>query len=176
MNNFELHFKRVRHSKHLRLSIGADGRILVTRPFWISEKKAREFVLEKKDWLIKQMAELSKKQPRLLAQGSKSDYAKYKEEARKLAINRINHFNQFYGFKYSRLSIRNQRTRWGSCSHKGGLNFNYRLVHLSKELVDYLVVHELCHLKEMNHSSRFWLLVAQTLPDYKALRQKLRQF
>ncbi len=101
-------------------------------------------------------------------------YAQYKEQARELAHARLEYFNQFYGFTYNRVAIRAQRTRWGSCSKKGNLNFNYRIALLPPALVDYLIVHELCHLKEMNHSSRFWKLVEHTLPDYKARRKALK--
>lgn len=175
MKDLDIRFKRVRRSKHLRLTIASDGRVLVTRPFWVSEKRARAFVLEKKDWLIKQIDKLAQQTPNLLATGSREDYLQNKEKARQLVLDRIEHFNQFYHFKYKRLSIRDQRSRWGSCSRQGGLNFNYRLVYLEPKLVDYLVVHELCHLKEMNHSSNFWQLVAKSLPDYKELRYKLRR-
>lgn len=175
MNNLNIIFKRIRRSKHLRLSVSADGRVLVTRPFWVSEKKARAFVLEKKDWLIEQMNKFTHKNSSLLMMGSQEDYLKNKEKARQLVLSRIEHFNQFYKFKYKRLSIRNQRSRWGSCSQQGGLNFNYRLVYLDPELIDYLVVHELCHLKEMNHGPNFWLLVSQSVPNYQILRNKLRR-
>lgn len=175
MKDLDIRFKRVRRSKHLRLSVAADGRVLVTRPFWVSEKRARAFVLEKKDWLIEQIDKLAQKGPSLLVRGSREDYLKNKERARELVLDRIEHFNQFYNFKYIRLSIRDQRSRWGSCSRQGGLNFNYRLVYLEPKLVDYLVVHELCHLKEMNHGPNFWLLVAKTMPEYKNLRHKLRR-
>jgi predicted metal-dependent hydrolase len=175
MNELDIRFKRVPRSKHLRLSIAADGRVLVTRPFWVSEKRARAFVLEKKDWLIKQMEKLAQKGPSLLIQGSREDYLKNKEKARSLVTARIEHFNKLYNFKFKRISIRDQRSRWGSCSRQGGLNFNYRLIYLEPELIDYLVVHELCHLKEMNHGANFWQLVEKAIPNYKDLRYKLRR-
>jgi len=106
---------------------------------------------------------------------NKQDYLTRKEEARALIISRLEYFNQFYNFTYKRVSVRQQRTRWGSCSRQGNLNFNYRLLDLSPDISDYIIVHELCHLKEFNHSSRFWSLVAQIIPDYAARRAKLRQ-
>jgi predicted metal-dependent hydrolase len=107
-------------------------------------------------------------------QAGKREYAKHKEAARVLVHARLEHFNQHYGFAYNSVAIRNQRTRWGSCSAKHNLNFNYRIVFLPLALQDYLIVHELCHLQEFNHSAKFWALVAETTPDYRALRQALR--
>ena len=105
----------------------------------------------------------------------KLKYQKYKTEARILVGQKLEKYNQVYNFKYNRVSIKNQRSRWGSCSRLGNLNFNYRLASLPAELADYIIVHELCHLKEMNHSARFWQLVAQTMPDYLERRQGLRK-
>lgn len=106
--------------------------------------------------------------------GSKSEYLKYKNQALDLVKNKLEHFNQFYNFKYNKVTVRNQSTRWGSCSKSGNINFNYKLALLSESLVDYVVVHELCHLGEFNHSKKFWDLVARTVPDYKERRQELR--
>ena len=81
-----------------------------------------------------------------------------------------------YGVKCGRVAMRNQKTRWGSCSKEGNLNFNYKIAFLPPELADYLIVHELCHLKEMNHLPRFWALVEQTIPNHKALRKEMRRY
>mgnify|MGYP002547163680 CR=1 FL=1 len=80
------------------------------------------------------------------------------------------------GVSYGRVSIRDQRTRWGSCSGKGNLNFNWKLSLVPDEILDYVVVHELAHRKEMNHSQRFWAEVERILPDYKARRKWLKEF
>ncbi|MDP2944335.1 MAG: M48 family metallopeptidase, partial [bacterium] len=84
------------------------------------------------------------------------------------------HFNRFYNFKYRRISIRDQKTRWGSCSRTGNLNFSYRVLELTPAAADYIIIHELCHLREFNHCVRFWALVAKTVPDYVRLRRELR--
>lgn len=104
-----------------------------------------------------------------------TNYLKYKTQASILAKERLEYFNTFYNFKYNKITIRNQRTRWGSCSKKGNLNFNYKIALISKEESDYIIVHELCHLKEFNHGKKFWDLVALTIPDYKKVRTGLRQ-
>jgi predicted metal-dependent hydrolase len=101
------------------------------------------------------------------------------QEHKKTALRRIEdiieHLNLSEEFEYNRITIRNQKTRWGSCSSKRNLNFNYRIVFLPQDLAVYLVVHEICHLLELNHSRKFWELVAQFLPDHKELRKKLNK-
>lgn len=101
-------------------------------------------------------------------------YTEHKETARTLVHARLAHWNQFYGHTYNRVAIRNQRSRWGSCSSKQNLNFNYKLIFLPIELVDYVIVHELCHLKHFNHSDAFWSAVAETITDYEIKKQHLR--
>lgn len=101
-------------------------------------------------------------------------YKKHKDATLALVTERLLHFNKLYGFKYTKISIRNQRSRWGSCSKKGNLNFNFRLVFLPPHLVDYVVVHELCHLREFNHSKKFWELVALGIPHHTAAREELK--
>ena len=110
----------------------------------------------------------------ILFRNNKSNYLKHKEEDSKFISERVNYYNNIYGFDFNRISVRNQRTRWGSCSSKKNLNFNYRLLFLSKRISDYIIVHELCHLKELNHSRKFWNLVAEVIPDYLDIRRDLR--
>ena len=104
---------------------------------------------------------------------NRRDYLKYKESARALVINRLAYFNQEYKTTFNRISIRNQRTRWGSCTSKRNLNFNYKIALILPRLADYIIVHELCHLLEMNHSQKFWDQVARTMPDHVVLRREL---
>ena len=111
---------------------------------------------------------------RIASAPSKMVFAERKGEAMGIVMDRIAHFNKIYGFAVGRISIKNQTTRWGSCSKKGNLNYNYKLVYLPSELVDYLVVHELCHLGEFNHSRAFWSLVAKTIPNHVELRRVLK--
>lgn len=101
-------------------------------------------------------------------------YLENKNKALTIAEDRLAYFNNFYNFKYSKVVIRDQKTRWGSCSRKGNLNFNYKIALLPQKSSDYIIVHELCHLGEFNHSENFWNLVAKTIPDYKDIRKSLR--
>ncbi len=87
---------------------------------------------------------------------------------------RVKMFADKYEFKYRKVSIRQQKTRWGSCSSNGNLSFNAKLMAMNKKVIDYVIVHELCHLIEMNHSKNFWRLVEEIMPDYKAIKKKLK--
>lgn len=94
-------------------------------------------------------------------------YLAHKEAARVLVHSKLVYWNQFYCFSYNRVSIRNQRRSWGSCTSLGNLNFSYKLLFLPEHLQDYIIVHELCHLDELNHGKSFWLLIGQQIPEYR---------
>jgi len=98
---------------------------------------------------------------------SQEHYLLHKESARALIVSRVEYYATTYGFQYNRVAIKNTSTRWGSCSSLKNLNFNYKLALLDLELLDYVVVHELCHLRHMNHSKQYWQEVEQILPQYK---------
>lgn len=100
----------------------------------------------------------------------------HKEHARSLVHERVSYWSNLIGVVPGRIAIRAQRSRWGSCSTKGNLNFNYRIVFLPPELVDYIIVHELCHLHEFNHSERFWARVGVHVPTYELHKQALRAY
>lgn len=108
--------------------------------------------------------------------GTKDHYGAHRAAAQAFVLKRLPELNQVYGFNYQRVTIKNQATRWGSCSKHGNLNFHYKVVLLPSILADYVLVHELCHLQELNHSVKFWNLVARTLPNYKLLKQQLRRY
>ena len=106
---------------------------------------------------------------------SHSSFHLHKKVALELCHARLAHFNSFYNLSYKKVSIKNQTSRWGSCSRRGNLNFNYRIALLPPEIADYIIVHELCHLGEFNHSKKFWDLVAKTVPDWNKLRAQLKE-
>jgi hypothetical protein len=107
--------------------------------------------------------------------GPRKDYLQHKEVARALVHEKLHFFNQHYKLVWGTVAVRNQKSRWGSCSKAGNLNFNYRLALLPPHLQDYVVVHELCHLKEFNHSVKFWRLVGETVPQYLLCKKELHQ-
>jgi predicted metal-dependent hydrolase len=169
--------KKSAKAKHLRITVHKNGDVIVTVPVRVSLASAEKFVREKKNWIeekIQEMKERSALRPTGFPQGSKKDLEENEEKALALIQSRLLHFNRSYGFAWKNVSVKNLTTRWGSCSKIGNLNFSYKIIYLSKELADYLVVHELCHLGEFNHSKKFWSLVEKTIPDYLILRKQLK--
>jgi predicted metal-dependent hydrolase len=162
-----------RMTKRLGIRVFSDGKVRVSVPLSCSPFRAERFLRDHATWVLRAIEKLSKQQEKKLALPSGS-YEECKQRALVLVRERLPVLNNRYGFSYKRISIRNQKTRWGSCSKRGCLSFNYRIALLRPELADYLLVHELCHLKEMNHSIRFWTLVAKSLPNFRALRRELR--
>jgi hypothetical protein len=150
----------------------AGGRLVVTVPAR-SKDNPEAFLKRHAGWVLVSLRRQSGKKQ---LPGGVKDYKQNRPLAHRLVSERIRHFNTFYKFTVGNVTIRNTRSRWGSCSRKGNLSFSYKLVHLSPELSDYIIVHELCHLSEFNHSAAFWQLVAKTIPRYKELRHSLRSF
>ena len=120
------------------------------------------------------MWRLRRKKPKKRASSVTKHYTEHKESARMLILRRLEYFNEYYNLQWNRVAIRNQRRCWGSCSSLKNLNFNYKIYFLPPHLQDYIIVHELCHLREMNHGQEFWDLVGEQIPDYKACRAELR--
>ncbi|MFA5163408.1 MAG: M48 family metallopeptidase [Patescibacteria group bacterium] len=159
-------------ARRLRLTVYPGQYLLVTKPKRVSLELAERFILSKADWVIRHLeSKPARFQEAALDQKS---YQAKRLEAHALINARLAYFNSFYNFKYQKVTVRNQATRWGSCSRRANLNFNVRLLDLPEALRDYIIVHELCHLKEFNHSERFWSLVAQTQVNYLTLRRQLK--
>lgn len=166
--------RRSLRSSRLRLVISADGTLSVSAPFFVTIGFIERFLRDRADW-IKAKLRLFESQPkRFIQRGGRHEYLKHKEMARSLAVSRLEYWNQFYGFSYHRISIRNQKTRWGSCSKRGNLSFNYRIALLPVDLADYVILHELCHLQAFDHSDRFWKLMERAMPDYAKRRSQIR--
>jgi len=167
--------KRSRQARRLRLSVRCDGQVTVVAPAGLAPGIVEQFIFGKIDWIANQLEKFKPFRSGILLKFGRRDYLKYKEKAGRLAKERLAYFNQFYNFKVGRVAIKNQKSRWGSCSKKGNLNFNYRIILLSPRLADYIIAHELCHLGELNHSKKFWRLVGRLIPDYKAIRKEIRK-
>ena len=163
-----------RRARRMRITVACDGAVAVTLPWGMGESSAERFIQAKSNWILKAKEYLKKFQGRTVIKSGRREYLKHREAARSLATIKVKHWSKIYNFDFKKISIRNSKTRWGSCSKKGNLNFNFKIVHLAEPLLDYLIVHELCHLQEFNHSKKFWALIAQTIPNYKALRKELK--
>lgn len=161
------------NAKSVRIVVKIGGEVAVSAPKFAPTILIERFLKNKAEWIVKKVEHFSKFE-KISIKEDRKKYLKHKEEARKLINERLKYFNKFYGFKYGKITIRNQKSRWGSCSRAGNLNFNYKILFLPQEQRDYIVIHELCHLKELNHSKRFWVLVGKTMPNYLEVRKKLR--
>lgn len=167
--------RKSNRARRMRLAVYCDGSVVVTTPHDLQETVAERFIREKTDWLFSKLAFFKQFEGKPVARYSHKDYLKYKGSAFILVQGRVNHFSNKHGYRYNKISIKNQRTLWGSCSRKANLNFNYKVVFLPEHIQDYIIAHELCHLKEFNHSKRFWRLVASVIPDYREIRSQLKK-
>lgn len=169
--------KRSARSRHIRLQVSAGGKVLVTAPTRISESVISNFIQKNISWLNTKIEHFSKvPEPKLTVKQNQKLYIEYKEQALEVARVKAGQWNKHYKLVFKKIAIRNSVSRWGSCSSLGTISFNYKIIFLPTELADYLVVHELCHLKEKNHGEGFWSLVEQTVPDYKSRRKALHEF
>jgi len=130
-------------------------------------------VWEHIDWIKKRVTESPPKKE--TDPGSQTHYLTHKRAATRHIKELVLVCNRHYAFPFKTITVRNQKTCWGSCSSGGTLSFNYQIAFLPEHLAEYVVAHELCHLKELNHSRAFWQLVAETVPDWKKLRRDLKK-
>ena len=166
----EISYRIIRSArKTIAIQITPAGEVLVRCPNRMRTEDIQKFVASKSGWIAAHLA----KKPKLPA-FSEEELQSLALQARKVISERAAYFAPIVGVTYGRITIRSQHTRWGSCSSKGNLNFNCLLVQVPSEVLDYVVVHELCHRKEMNHSARFWAEVEQVLPDYQTRRKWLK--
>ena len=162
--------------KTIAIQIRPDCRIVVRAPLRLAKRDIIKFVVDKRDWVEKHLTEMKrrlKEQPETKTL-SREEIEELAGKALRYIPPRVREYAEKIGVSYGRVTIRNQKTRWGSCSSKGNLNFNCQLMRLPEELVDYVIIHELCHRKEMNHSADFWAEVEKYCPDHKALRKRLK--
>ena len=168
--------------KTLAIQINPDLSVTVRASIYASQREIGRIIKEKEGWIQKHIEKIREQEAkRKEMYGEKGEYGKSaereylsNEEIHKLAEKaleyipkRVSYFAKQIGVTYGKITIRNQKTRWGSCSSKGNLNFNCLLMLTPPEVIDYVVVHELCHRKEMNHSGAFWAEIEKVIPSYK---------
>jgi hypothetical protein len=161
-------------AKHMSLSIRPFRGARVAVPRGVSFAAAEKFAHSKTNWIIKNLEKMVsiEKQAEVLKESNPID----RVEARKYLVERLDKLCNRNGFKYNRVFVKNQKTRWGSCSDKNNINLNVNLVRLPDELIDYVILHELVHIRIKNHSRRYWEELSKFVEDPKILDKQLRQY
>ena len=169
---------RIIKSKRKTLSIEVKmDEVLVRAPQRMTNQQIRVFLEQKREWIdkhqkiLQSQAEMVRREPLY----TEEDIKEFANKAMQIIPKKVEHYAKMVGVDYGRITIRNQRTRWGSCSSKGNLNFNCLLVLFPDEVIDYVVVHELCHRKHMNHSKAFYAEVERVFPEYKKCQKWLKE-
>lgn len=159
--------------KTMVIQVKENGEVIVRTSKYMSKDRVEHFIEEKREWIFKvqkKVLEKRKKEQMISPEERKSGM----ELAKRIIQERVKYFAKIMNVDYGRITVREQKTRWGSCSSQGNLSFNWKLVRMPKEILDYVVVHELAHRKEMNHSRQFWKIVESVLPDYRDRRKFLK--
>lgn len=163
--------------KTLGIQIASAGEVIIRAPARMPEKEIRRFLEEKREWIAKHLEEAARREGERNALGriTEDEIRSLAWKAKAVIPAMVSCRAEQIGVTYGRITIRCQRTRWGSCSAKGNLNFNCMLMLCPEEVIDYVVVHELCHRREMNHSARFWAAVERACPEYRNARKWLKR-
>ncbi len=164
--------------KTLSIEVTKDARIIVRAPYSLPLSEIKKLVEHKSDWIEKHIKKQQEKQPNHAAPNQKLTAEQIKvlaEQARQIIPKRVKYFAEKLHITYGRITIKNQKTLWGSCSDRGNLNFNCLLMLAPPKVLDYVIVHELCHRRQMNHSKQFWHEVEKALPDYKVWEEWLKE-
>ena len=164
--------------KTLAVQIRTDGTVIARAPLRMPKDRILCFLSEKASWIRMQQGKMQEREKMRQQARIHLDAAQEKElreRAKSVLAQRTAYFARQVGVTYGRITVRDQKTRWGSCSSRGTLSFNYRLIYGPAGPLDYVVVHELCHLTHMNHSKDFWNMVEHIMPDYRIYKQWLRE-
>jgi len=165
-------FERSKRAKRISVSVKPFQGVRVAVPYASSFKKAEDFVHSKTAWINRHLEKIKRYE-------RKHNYNPdtiNKIKAKTTLIKRLKWLASKYAFSYNRVSIRNQKTRWGSCSSKNNISLNMKLVRLPDELVDYVILHELAHTKVKNHSKAFWAEIDKLVENRKQMASRLRNY
>jgi predicted metal-dependent hydrolase len=152
-----------------------DGAVVLTVPHTLSALEVERFVESKSHWVSRTVDRVSRQPSYECIDAQKAYISLYRKQTASFVTRQLTYWNSLYGFSWSAISVRKQKSRWGSCSRSGRLSFNYKISLLPVDLADYIIVHELCHLREFNHKKTFWALVERAIPDYKERRARLNR-
>ena len=156
--------------KSISLQVRAGGQVVVRCPLRMKQPQIEAFVRQHQDWIDRQLSAL----PKGLVPFTAEELEQLRQRAKEWIPGRAAYIAPLLGVTYGKINILHQKTRWGSCSAAGNLNFNCLLMLAPPQVADYVVVHELCHRKQMNHSPAFWKEVERVCPDYRSCRQWLK--
>jgi predicted metal-dependent hydrolase len=170
----DLEFVRHPRARRYVIHVRVDGTVRVTIPRGGSKREARAFVEQQQQWIDRRRQQVALENARPRETISPDVEREWRTRATRELQARLLELAAAHGLRVDRVSVRNQRWRWGSCSRSGHICLNWRLVRMPPPIRDYVMLHELMHLKRMDHSPRFWKLVAQACPDYQAARKWLR--
>lgn len=170
-----LKIRKTRRAKRLSVTVGLDGAVAIAAPIRTSDRAIRSFLEEHAEWIAKALIQMEQKDVIRLPR-TEREYLINKPAARNMLRKMLKQFAPLVGVTFGAVRVKNMRRTWGSCATGGDLNFNYKLVYLPQSLAEYVVVHELCHRLEFNHSKAFWDHVARVLPDWKARRKEIKKY
>jgi len=167
-------FEKSRKARHLNIRVHPSKGIRVSVPYGVSFSLAEAFVWSKIQWIEKhqkRMEQIESDQEQRKNEPINID----REKAKQVLTTRLHELARQYGFSFNRIFIRNQRSRWGSCSAKNNINLNYKLMNIPEELRDYVILHELVHTRIKNHSKKFWEELSKYIPNPKQSSTELRK-
>ncbi len=164
----------IKYSKRRTLAISVkDGKVIVRSPIGLSKDRIEKAVASHLSWIEKKQKEQIEKAEKVPVL-SDEEIKALRKKARQVLNSKTEYYSKIMNLKYGRITITGAKTRFGSCSSKGNISYSYRLMLYPEEAIDYVVVHELAHLKEMNHSARFYSVIEGVLPDYKKRKKLLK--
>lgn len=165
--------------KSVGIEISKGDRVVIRIPYWLKDAELKEIINKRKTWIIGKCQEMKEAGEAKSSTGAISADKLTNEDLEQIKakfLEKVNHYSKVMGVSVNKITIRNQKTRWGSCSSKGNLNFNYQLYYMPEELMDYVVIHELSHRRYMDHSEKFWSEVEKYCPDYEKRRNGLKKY
>jgi len=168
-------FERSNRARYIGISVKPFKGVRVAVPYGLSFDKAKQFAQSKRNWIKKHLDKMKQ------VEKEHEAFSKYsteinRAEARKKLVNRLNELSEQHGFSYSKVFMRNQKTRWGSCSSKNNISLNMKLAKLPDEMIDYVLLHELVHTRIKNHSHEFWAELNKFVRDAKGMSKKMNEY
>ena len=172
---FDMQYTLVRSKRRtIAIEIKKDGNVVVRAPLFATESRINAFIGEKSAWINKHLKAIENAE--VLPKFTTEELKAFVKEAKRVLPEKVRYFAERIGVNFRSVSIRKARTLWGSCTARGGINLNCLLVLLPTEICDYVIIHELCHRKQMNHSRAFWKEVEKYCKDYKSRRKILKDY